>query len=139
MRRLGLLAILALAVAGAGAAWAHDASTGFYGCAAFTSKHPKPQVRPASIVVTCADANFSFAQIHWVTWGATSAQGMATAHVNLCQPNCSAGMVVAAPAAVTLGSPKACRGARVFTHLAWRFTSSTPRGELRRDSMDYPC
>ena len=50
-----------------------------------------PQVRPASIVIACADANFYVDHLRWKTWGARVATATGMAHQNDCKPNCAAG------------------------------------------------
>lgn len=49
------------------------------------------QVRPASIVIACADGNFYVDHLRWTTWGPRSAVGKGIAQRNDCTPNCAAG------------------------------------------------
>ncbi len=80
----------------------------------------KPRVRPASIVVACADANFYVDHIRWSSWRATGATGRGTAHLNDCTPNCAAGHFHAFPITVRLSKVVQCvKGRREFSRIAW--------------------
>ena len=43
----------------------------------------KPQVRPARIILSCADANFGLQGVGWIGWGGTRAVGIGSAFVNV--------------------------------------------------------
>jgi hypothetical protein len=80
----------------------------------------KPEVRPASIVVACADANFYVNHIHWKSWGSASAVGTGTAHRNDCTPNCAAGHFHSSTVTVRLSKVVTCvKGRREFARIAW--------------------
>lgn len=49
------------------------------------------QVRPATIVIYCGDANASLTHLHWNSFGGASATASGSYHVNDCKPNCAAG------------------------------------------------
>jgi hypothetical protein len=51
----------------------------------------KSSVRPASIVITCADANRYISAITWTNWGAATATAHGTLRWNDCSPTCVAG------------------------------------------------
>ena len=72
----------------------------------------RARIRPKSIVVACADANFYVANIRWSQWRTTRAVGVGTAHVNDCKPNCAAGHVHSYPATATFSKPKRCPDGR---------------------------
>ncbi len=140
MKSKALLAtILVLGFAAAAAAATRSAVPGFYGCRAFVSKHPLAVVRPRSIVVACADANFYLTRMHWATWTASGATGTAVGHQNDCTPNCAAGHFHTYPATVTLSKPRSCDGHKVFTTLAWRFTKPTPKGIALSGTTTFNC
>lgn len=115
--------VLAFAPASVAASRSSSRLPGFVGCRAFTSQHPKPVVRPRSIVAACADANLYFTGLHWSTWTATRAAATGVAHQNACTPNCAAGRFHAYPAHVTLTAPRACGGKRELTKLDYRFAA----------------
>jgi hypothetical protein len=80
----------------------------------------QPQVRPASIVVACADANFYVDHLRWKAWGARVATAAGTAHQNDCKPNCAAGHFRTFPLTVRLSRVVTCvRRRREFARIAW--------------------
>jgi hypothetical protein len=80
----------------------------------------KSRTRPASIVVACADANFSIDHLRWSSWGTHGAAGRGTAHVNDCTPNCAAGHFHSFPIAVRLSKVVQCaKGRHEFSRIAW--------------------
>ncbi len=48
-------------------------------------------VKPATYVISCADVNSKFTDLHWFGWGNATAYATGTAHWNDCQPTCVAG------------------------------------------------
>src|SRR3569833_453074 len=79
-----------------------------------------PRARPKSLVVACADANFSIDHIRWSGWTRTRAVGTGTAHENDCKPNCAAGHFHAFPITVRLSKVVHCVSGRPeFARLAW--------------------
>jgi hypothetical protein len=133
----GALAVLAVALVAAASAGAAAKPVAFFGCRAI-GMHPAPLVRPTSMIVACADANFYFTGMRWKSWGRTSATGTATAHANDCTPYCAAGHFHTYRVQVTLTKPRACKGRAVFVHAAWRFVGTKPAG-ARSDGLDFPC
>lgn len=80
----------------------------------------KPQVRPASIVVACADANFYVDHLHWTSWSAKTAVAKGQGHQNDCKPNCAAGHFHAFPMNVRLSHVVTCvKGRREFARITW--------------------
>ena len=134
-----LAALAALGLAAATSSAATSATPGFYGCRVYTSKHPVAVVRPRSIIVACADANFYLTGIRWTTWAAAKATGTGTGHQNDCKPNCAAGHFHTYPATLTLTKPRACDGHSVFTTLAWHFTKPTPTGYALSGATTFNC
>jgi hypothetical protein len=95
-------------------AFAAAAAVVWSGCA------HQPQVRPASIVIACADANFYVDHLHWQRWTATGAVGTGIAHRNDCKPNCAAGHFHSSTATVRLSRVVTCvKGRREFSRIAW--------------------
>ena len=93
----------------------------------------KPQVRPAAIVIACADANFSVDRLRWTSWGSNSATATGRGHRNDCTPNCAAGHFHAFPMQVRLSHVVTCvQGRREFARISW-----TIKGKA--DSETLPC
>jgi hypothetical protein len=101
-------------------------------------KHPKPIVRPSSIVLACADDNFYVTKIAWSSWGSASASGAGVAHVNNCTPNCAAGRFHTYPVTVRLDQSKACNGHSDLARVTWHFTGAYPKG-LRSGTQTFKC
>jgi hypothetical protein len=51
----------------------------------------KPTIKPVSVTLACADANFTAGNLTWTGWGNAFAAAMGTATVNDCTPSCVAG------------------------------------------------
>ncbi len=84
----------------------------------------KAVVKPASYVLSCADANIYFDAIHWTSWGATSAAASATFVQNMCTPTCAQGRFVKHPAALSLSSPRQTKYGRLFSAIHYSYTVS---------------
>ncbi|MGY2063509.1 hypothetical protein ACW9HQ_52165, partial [Nocardia gipuzkoensis] len=85
MRMLGIAATLAATILAAGCSSnSGDSSTHVKDCGS------QRQTRPASITITCADANHSISDISWSSWTGDSARGSGTEHRNRCEPSCAA-------------------------------------------------
>lgn len=52
---------------------------------------PSAQVRPASVVLSCADGNVYVRSITWSTWTDASAAGAGQYTYNTCRPDCAGG------------------------------------------------
>ena len=50
-----------------------------------------PEVRPANYLMSCADANASWKNVRWASWGRKTALGTGGLYQNDCQPNCVSG------------------------------------------------
>jgi hypothetical protein len=51
----------------------------------------KPEFKPANYLMSCADANASWKEVAWKSWGAKTASGTGDLYQNDCTPNCAAG------------------------------------------------
>lgn len=120
--------MLALAAGAVGGTAAATRAPGFVGCRAYTAAHPRPVVRPRSIVAACADANLYFTGLRWSSWTAKGAVATGVAHQNACTPNCAAGRFHIYPAHVTLSVPRSCAGKRELTKLVYRFAAKHGSG-----------
>jgi hypothetical protein len=70
----------------------------------------KQQVRPASFILTCADANSVLIKMSWQTWTQASAYASGTWDVNDCVPNCAEGTFDKFPALVVGWRPELLPG-----------------------------
>ena len=128
MHRVGVVLLL-LAVSAASAAAGSASSPVFEGCLT------GPVVRPASIVVACADDNFYVSGLRWSAWTATVATATGTAHQNDCTPYCAAGHFHTYPLALRLFRPRRCSNGRTeFTRFTYRFTTAKPPGQAHSSS-----
>ncbi|MGA3215490.1 MAG: hypothetical protein ABSD97_07355 [Acidimicrobiales bacterium] len=60
------------------------------------------QLKPASYLMSCADANASWKKVVWTSWGSKSARGKGDLYQNDCTPNCAAGVFRTYAAAIVL-------------------------------------
>ena len=89
----------------------------------------KPQTRPSSFVLTCADANDVLAQLHWVSWGSGAAFATGVEQINNCTPNCAAGRFINYPVLVDLWRPAPLPGhpgVRYFSRVTRVYTANRP-------------
>ena len=70
----------------------------------------KPQVRPGSFTLACADANDGLIRLSWTSWTPHLASGYGTEQVNDCNPNCAAGHFHSYPVLVIFWGNAALRG-----------------------------
>ncbi|HXR14266.1 MAG TPA: hypothetical protein VN740_06350 [Solirubrobacteraceae bacterium] len=66
------------------------------------------QVRPATIIVACADDNLALTALHWISFGGATASASGSYHVNDCAPNCAAGHFHSYLVRVVLSAAKSC-------------------------------
>src|SRR5262245_13276300 len=66
----------------------------------FPSHCNDSQVKPTSIILTCADGGLQVKDITWNTWNQQGASGEGTAWANDCTPNCAQGHFHEYPATV---------------------------------------
>ncbi|MET9921642.1 hypothetical protein ACFV1C_29175 [Streptomyces sp. NPDC059605] len=88
-----------------------------------------PQVRPGEFLLACGDGNNRLIDIHWYSWGPTSAVGRALDVVNDCQPYCAAGKFHSYPVVVRLDHPRTWQKhpeLKQFTQLELVYTDGTP-------------
>ena len=79
----------------------------------------RPQARPATMMLACADGNASLTGLRWSSWRGT-AQAAGTFRVNDCTPSCAAGSFHRFPAQVTLTDPRPMpghHGGRYYTRI----------------------
>ncbi len=74
-------------------------------------------VRPAEVVLSCADGNEYVGGITWSSWTATSASGTGRLTYNNCTPDCAGGVFLSVAASVAVSDPRTISGQLLFTHL----------------------
>lgn len=86
------------------------------------------RVRPASVVVACADTNFYFSGLKWKRWDERGAVATGVAHANDCTPNCASGTFHTYKAELRLSRSVTCnQGRLVFSRYWWRRDGPKPR------------
>jgi hypothetical protein len=90
----------------------------------------KPEVKPGTIEIACADDGLGLMHLHWTTrWTRHGAVGHGTFWENLCKPNCAEGHIENMPANVTLRGSAAVKGHpgdRQYTQLTAVFPKKRP-------------
>ena len=130
MRRL----LAGLALSGALAATAAAAATPTVGLPDCLGKL---QVRPASVVLTCADANFAVRKLRWTGWGSAFAAGIGTAVVNDCTPTCVAGKYHDYRIVLIASGSQRCPTGRAYAQVTYAFIGRAPFPSTAADSV-YP-
>ncbi|MFZ1062444.1 MAG: hypothetical protein WAN30_03130 [Acidimicrobiales bacterium] len=85
-------------------------TTSLYNCSSL-------QVRPTSIVLTCADSNRYIENITWNSWSATDAHASGVLHWNDCTPSCYDGTWHSRRIQFIALDPKTVLSHRIFTEL----------------------
>jgi hypothetical protein len=89
----------------------------------------KPQTRPSSFILTCADAGDVLTGLHWVSWGPIAAFAIGTEQINDCTPNCAAGKFISYPVLVNLWRPEPLKGhpgTLYFSRVTRVYTANRP-------------
>jgi hypothetical protein len=100
----------------------------------------KPQVRPAQIVLACADANFGVKGLRWTGWGQSFAAATGTAYANDCTPNCAAGHFHTYRAVVVASGTQRCKnGKRAYKEVTIAFVGPSPYPKGKPSDFVYPA
>lgn len=87
----------------------------------------KKVTKPASIVITCADANVSINKIKWSSWDLNTAKGTGVLSWNTCLPKtCVAGVTVKYPVTITMGGVASAPNLNVFSKVDVAFPKGGP-------------
>jgi hypothetical protein len=89
----------------------------------------KPESKPGTIVLACADAGLGLKHLHWTKWTSRGAAGHGTFWEHLCIPDCADGHIEKMPANVTLRGSAAVKGHpgdRQYTRLRAVFPHKRP-------------
>jgi hypothetical protein len=97
MRRCVLLLLVAVAAAAVTTA---TASAGTGSSAVIILCGGQHRARPREVVLSCADANWGVAMLHWRRFGARRAIGHGVGFANTCVPDCASGHFVRFPVRV---------------------------------------
>lgn len=130
MKRYGIAAVIAVAVALSAAGTAAALSTqGSRQPAASTAPLPVAysgmdgwshgRVRPPVIYLSGSAAFLRIA--HWARWTTSAARGQATVWMDTCQPNCAAGHYRTYPATLDLSQPATHKGVSFFFRMRLRY------------------
>ena len=95
----------------------------------------KPEVKPGTIVLACADDGLGLMRLHWARWTSHRAVGHGTFWENLCKPDCADGHIEKMRAKVTLRGSAAVKGHpgdRQYTRLTAVFPGRRPTVYKRR-------
>lgn len=99
----------------------------------------KPQVRPSSYVLACADAGLGLESVRWTTWTPRLASGYGTFYENNCTPDCADGKIIRYPALATLwGTSAVSPASRRYTKLTLVFTGKRPPLYTGQGNPAYP-
>jgi hypothetical protein len=131
MTRLALATILATLVAAAAA----GATPG----KAYVSNCGKLEQHPASVVLTCADANYALTALKWSGWTLGSAAATGKVRANDCTPNCAAGHFHNYKVSVVADRLDICKGKRVYLRLTLTYPGNRPAGHKKREPWTFTC
>ncbi len=99
----------------------------------------KSQVRPTTIVLTCADDNLALAHLAWRSFGGSTAHARGDYYVNDCTPDCAGGRFHSYPIELTLSKAKLCPdGHDDYQYAAFTFIATRPRGALSSFRLSCP-
>jgi hypothetical protein len=86
----------------------------------------KPQVRPGTIVLACADYNSLIDKITWTSWTSELASGTGTLVQNDCVPDCAKGHFHRYPVLVILWANQAYGAGQRYTELTEMLPGTRP-------------
>jgi|SRR5581483_4704034 len=99
----------------------------------------KPKVRPLTVVLTCADANFGVRKLRWTGWGQSFAAALGTAYANDCTPTCVAGKVHQYQAVLVASGSQRCSGGIVaYSRVTVAFVGPSPFPQEKATDLVYP-
>lgn len=88
-------------------------------------------IRPAAIVLACADNGLGVQQLTWTAWGASTATGQGTFWEHVCTPYCAASSKYAHfPVSVTLSRVKTSAQGQWFSRLTVTWQGKRPSGTM---------
>lgn len=100
-----------------------------FDCTAPPPAARQSEVKPASIVVACADDGIGVEDLTWTSWTASGAVGTGKVWENNCTPDCAAGKIGYYPATVTLsGVVNSSSNGPLFSQLRAVYQTAGPNG-----------
>jgi hypothetical protein len=94
---------------------------------------------PSSLILACADANYSLASLKWHGWGRATATAAGKARANDCNPNCAAGHFHSYVVTATANGLRRCGSARYYARLTIVYAGARPAGIAKRESHTLSC
>jgi len=94
---------------------------------------------PKTFVITCADANYELAGLHWHGWGSARATASGTARANDCNPTCVAGHFHSYPVTAVADHLGRCGKAAYYARLTIVYAGARPKGIAKRDVDTLGC
>lgn len=100
----------------------------------------KPRVRPAEVVLACADANFGVRKLRWTGWGSAFAAAIGVAYANDCTPYCAAGHMHAYQAVIVASGTQRCpNGTTAYSRVTVAFVGRSPYPKSKPADLVYPA
>ncbi len=94
---------------------------------------------PRALVLTCADANYELATLHWRMWGSATATATGTARVNDCTPYCAAGHFRSYRVTAVADRLTRCGRARFYARITVVYPRARPKDIGKRDVHKLSC
>jgi hypothetical protein len=94
---------------------------------------------PRDLLIACADANYSLADLTWSHWGAARTTATGVARANDCTPNCAAGRFHTYRMTATADELRRCGTARYYARLTIVYPAARPKGIGKRDVIPLSC
>jgi hypothetical protein len=98
----------------------------------------RPTVRPAEVVLACADDGLGVRAIVWLGWGRPVAAGVGTGYANDCSPSCAAGHVQTYRAVLLLSGTQRCGGRTAYRTATVAVVGGPPRAWQTVAGATYP-
>ncbi len=101
----------------------------------------KSQVRPASIVIACADDNLTLTKLHWSSFGGSSGFATGEYYVNGCTPDCAAGRFHSYPISLMVSAAAPCPDKHDdYRRATVTFVDKRPPGQrTAREQLELSC
>lgn len=94
---------------------------------------------PKTLVIACADANYSLGALRWRGWGKAASSATGVAHANDCKPYCAAGHFHSYRVTVTADRLTKCGSAHFYARLTIVYPGGRPAGIGKRDIHTVGC
>jgi len=95
-------------------------------------------VKPATVVLACADGNFGIRALRWIGWGEAAAAATGTAWANDCTPNCASGHDHSYKAVIVVDGAQRCGTTTAYKRLTIAFVGPTPYPKAKPSDLVYP-